>query len=143
MNERLFLGVLISLLYGEMTGLSPGGIIVPAYFALYLTDPLRMLCTVLLALFTWAILQLFSRHMILYGKRRFAMFILTGMLLKTIFGVLYETDLLPFINLAQSIGYLVPGLLARDMDRQGILSTGLSLGIVTVFLWIAQILLWR
>jgi hypothetical protein len=41
MNEILILGLLISLAFSEITGISPGGIIVPSYFAIYLDDPYK------------------------------------------------------------------------------------------------------
>ncbi len=41
--ETLFIGLLIAVLYVEITGFYPGGIIVPAYVALYLDQPVRVL----------------------------------------------------------------------------------------------------
>ena len=34
MNDILLLGIFLSLIFTELTDLSPGGIIVPAYFAM-------------------------------------------------------------------------------------------------------------
>ena len=58
MTEKiLVLGIVLSILFYECTRLSPGGIIVPGYFALCLTTPLRIGYTLVLVLLTWALLQ--------------------------------------------------------------------------------------
>lgn len=136
MNEILLAGILISLLYTEFTGLSPGGVIVPAYFALFLHAPWRMAATVILAFCTWGVIRLLSCVTILYGRRRFALFLITGILVKLLASFLYRQNLLPLADLSASIGYLVPGLLARDTERQGILPTYLSLGIVLLMIYL-------
>ena len=51
MTEKiLVLGIVLSILFYECTRLSPGGIIVPGYFALCLTTPLRIGYTLVLVL---------------------------------------------------------------------------------------------
>ena len=125
MNDILLLGIIASLIYTEFTDLSPGGIIVPAYFAMYSYDLKRLAGTVLLALCV-AIFHFLSKYMILYGRRRYAVYIMTGVLLKFLAGALGA-------GAAVSIGNLIPGILGRDMERQHVLPTLLSLGIVTLF----------
>lgn len=126
MNDILLLGIIASLIYTEFTDLSPGGIIVPAYFAMYSYDLKRLAGTVLLALLCVAIVHFLSKYMILYGRRRYAVYIMTGVLLKFLAGTLGA-------GAAVSIGNLIPGILGRDMERQHVLPTLLSLGIVTLF----------
>ena len=133
MNEILLFGIFFSLLFTELTDLSPGGIIVPAYFAMYFYSPERMAGTVVLALLCVCIVRFFSKFMILYGRRRYAVFVITGILLKI---------LLSFFGAgaAFSIGSLIPGILGRDMERQKIVPTLLALGIVTLFIRLACLL---
>ena len=125
MNQTLIIGLLAALLYTELVGLSPGGLIVPAYFVLYWNSPLRMAGTVLLAFLCMGIVKLLSRHMILYGRRKYTVYLLVGILLKAAAAALgYGTVV--------SIGTLIPGILGREMERQKPLPTLLSLGIVTL-----------
>lgn len=126
MNDILLLGIILSLIYTEFTDLSPGGIIVPAYFAMYAYDPKRLLGTVILAFCCVAIVRFFSKYMILYGRRRYAVYIMTGVLLKFLAGSLGA-------GAAVSIGNLIPGILGRDIERQKAVPTLVSLGIVTLF----------
>ena len=130
MTEYIFFGIITALVFTDITGLSPSGIIVPAYFALYLHDPRRIASTIIMALVCILVVRLLSAFMILYGKRRFAFFVLTGIVIKTlldfIYGILdYSGGLSVY-----SIGFLIPGLLAKDMEKQGIIKTLLSLTVV-------------
>ena len=49
-HEVVLLGVAVSLMFSELTGLSPAGLVVPGYIALSLQTPGRVLYTLLLAL---------------------------------------------------------------------------------------------
>ena len=132
MNETLLTGIVLAILWTEFTDLSPGGIIVPAYFALYFDSPRRMAGTIFLAFLCLLILRFLSGYLILYGRRRYAMFLLTG-------GRLKLTAAQLGFGTALSIGSLIPGILARDMERQKILPTLLSLGAVTMLTRLAVI----
>ena len=134
MNELTIAGIILSLAFAELTGISPGGIVVPAYFVLFWGDPIRMALTLLVGSLCMLIVRFLSRHMILYGQRRFAMHLMVGLVLKLLFGALYAASPLSIPNLSLSIGYIVPGLLAHDAERQGTMPTLLGLGIVTALL---------
>ena len=125
MNDVILVGIILSLIYTEFTDLSPGSIIVPAYFAAYLYDWKRLVCTVLLAFLCMGVVKLLSSCMILYGRRRYAVYIMTGVLLK------YLISLLGF-GAAFSIGNLIPGILGREIERQKPLPTLISLAVVTL-----------
>ena len=133
MNDILFLGIILSLIFAEFTDLSPGGIFVPAYFAMYAYDWKRLAGTVILSLLCVAILRLFSKYMILYGRRRYAVYLMTGILLKYAAGLMGGGALV-------SIGSLIPGILGREMERQKIAPTLISLALVTLFIRLVYIL---
>lgn len=122
-SQTVLLGVIISLIYTEITGLS-AGMILSGYLVLSLHSPLRVIYTLVVALTAMGLCRLMSRGMILYGRRRFAVLILTAAFLCAAASAL---DLVP----VSAIGVVVPGLLAREFDRQGILNTLLSLTVTT------------
>lgn len=115
----LGLGIAVSLVISEVFGLASAGLVVPGYLALYLDRPARLLATVLVALLTWAVVRFgFSRLVVLYGRRRFGITILTGFVLNLAFARLaplmpVETDEL------RAIGFIVPGLVANTALSQG------------------------
>ena len=137
MNELAVLALLISLLFTELTNLLPGGIIVPFYFALYLDDPVKIIATIVSALIAMIVVKFLSRFMILYGRRKFALYLIIGILEKILFTYLYFGNSYMFYNLSMTIGYLVPGILARDMEKQGVAKT---LGALTIVVLIIRLL---
>ena len=128
--ETIFIGLAVALLYAELTGIYPGGIIVPAFLALSLDHPIRALATVAVACLSLLAYKLLSRTLILFGKRRFVIIILIGGLLSQLL-VLVMPKLLAAPVEFQVIGFIIPGLLANNLERQRFLPTLASLVTVT------------
>jgi len=113
------IGIVVAVLVDELTGVSPGGIIVPAFLALVLHQPMVFGATLLVGLACVPICLLAERFILLYGRRRFAFMIVTGVMLKAALGSwLPMIGLLPF-GLAV-VGYVVPGVMGETFRRQGI-----------------------
>lgn len=136
--ESFIIGLFIGLLFYEFAGISPGGVIAPAYFALYINQPDKIMITVLLAVVVWFILEFLSRRLILYGRRRLLLALIIGFCLKLI----VESRIQPLEYLQfdlQSIGYIIPGLIANEMVRQKVVPTLSGLGIVTAMIYLILI----
>ena len=121
-NQVIILSVIISLIYTELTGYS-AGLIISGYLALNLQNPARLVFTLLSAGLAVAVCRLLACVVILYGRRRFALLLLLTFFFSWIAGALGFS--IPVI------GVILPGLLAREFDRQGFVSTGLTLAITT------------
>ena len=141
MSELAALSLIVSLIYSELTGLVPGGIIVPFYFALYFTDPVKMGATLLSSILAFGAVKLLSRYTILYGRRRFAMYLIFGLLLKFLFSYLRFGDTYMLGQLSVTIGYLVPGILGSNMERQGMGKTLFSLVFCVLLIHLLQVML--
>ena len=134
--ETLLIGLVLALLWAEVTDISPGGIIVPGYFAIYLDRPLRAAATLAVALLTLAVYRLLVRHLILFGRRRFVLMVLVG-------AVLSQAWLLVLPKLFDApvelrvIGWIVPGILASSLVRQKALPTLASLTAVSTLTFAA------
>jgi poly-gamma-glutamate biosynthesis protein PgsC/CapC len=125
--QSIGLGLVVSLVCSEILGLAAGGLVVPGYIALYLDQPLHVVGTVLAALVTYAVLRLLSQVVLLYGRRTLVFSVLVGFccgyltrylrVFNAVFGLGIDAALL------QSIGYIIPGLIAYWMMRQGIIET--------------------
>lgn len=134
--ETLLIGILVAVVYVEIMDIYPGGIIVPAYFALYLDSPLRVLATLFIAGLTLLTYLILSRMFILFGKRRFALLILIGVVWAQVWSLLFPLVFASSIEL-RVIGWIIPALLANNLERQKIVPTIASLftvSIVTYFL---------
>jgi poly-gamma-glutamate biosynthesis protein PgsC/CapC len=117
------LGVIISLLFTEMLGASAGGIVVPGYIALYLDKPLQIIGTLIVSLVTWGIIRGISMFTLLFGKRRMVLSILIGFILGWLSRNLIFHNITIYDLQMQSIGYIVPGLIANWFERQGFWKT--------------------
>lgn len=138
--QLFIIGIIAGFIFYELTGISPGGVIAPAYCALFIYDPWKIVVTLLLAIVVFLIIRYLSGRLILYGRRKFLLAVLTGFLLK----LLIETQIQPMdmvrVDL-QSIGYIIPGLIANDMAKQKVTPTLLGLGIVTLLVFQISILI--
>ena len=125
----LGIGLIVSLLFTELFGLSAGGMIVPGYLALHLHRPLDIGLTLAAAVVSYVSLRLLSRGVILYGRRRVALALLLGFLWGTVVRWCVVSTSLAAADTGHRgdcvcvIGYLIPGLIALWFDRQGTLST--------------------
>lgn len=128
------IGLVVGFIFYEITGISPGGVIAPAYFALFIYEPDRIIMTIIIALIIYAVIKMLSGYLILYGRRKFLLAVVLSFFLKLLIdNVLQPADMMK-LDL-QSIGYIIPGLIANEIGRQKITSTLLSLGIVTMIIF--------
>lgn len=127
--ETLLIGLVLALLWSELTDLSPGGIIVPGYFALYLDRPLRTAATLAVALLTLALYKFLARRLILFGRRRFVLTVLVGAVLSQAWLLVLPRLFAAPVEL-RVIGWVIPGILASSLARQKVLPTLASLAAV-------------
>jgi len=138
--ELPFIGLLISLAIIGLTGVYPGGIIVPSYLVLFVSEPERIVGTLAAALLTLLVYLLVSRWLILFGRRRFVFLILVGGLW-SILSRMFFPSLFPLSVEFTVIGWVIPGLIANHFERQGVLVTLGSLLTATVAIgWLGRIL---
>jgi poly-gamma-glutamate biosynthesis protein PgsC/CapC len=121
LTAALTIGIVVSLALTEVIGLSAGGIIVPGYVALLLDRPTALAGFLLVAAASYGILRALGMVLMLYGNRRFAVAVLTGLTLSV--GAQWASLSAPLYVEWVGLGLIVPGLLAHQFDRQGVLPT--------------------
>ena len=116
------IAIALSIVFGflgtEFLGLCSGGMISAGYLALYVQDPLRILCTLACSFAVYGIVRLLDKFTIIYGRRRFMACVLIGYII-----VWAWSALVPHLAVAADIriiGWIVPGLIANDMVKNGI-----------------------
>lgn len=139
------IGLVVSLVFSELFGLAAGGLVVPGYIALFLTRPLDVAATIAAALATFFLVRIVSSFVIVYGRRRTALMILVGYAMGLLISLAVQSgsEAAASANAAAAlatatgaplgagaaasearvIGYIVPGLIAIWLDRQGVLPT--------------------
>ncbi len=115
------IGVAFSLVFHEVFGLAAGGIVVPGYIALNFHKPFALLGTLIVSLLVWVCIRLISQFVFVYGRRRMVLAVLLGFILGWISRQIFATDF-GDIRL-EAIGYIIPGLIANWMERQGVYKT--------------------
>jgi poly-gamma-glutamate biosynthesis protein PgsC/CapC len=138
--ESIGLGLLFGFFFYEWIGFSAGGFVVPGYIALQLNSPFMLGSTLILSFLTYGSVKAVSRITILYGRRRFILMILAGFAWQWIFNwlVIQQSSFTPEM---QAFGFIIPGLIANEMERQRILPTLLTLLIVSILVKLALIAL--
>lgn len=119
----LVIGVILSLIFSEKTGIIPAGMIVPGYLALIFDQPVFLLMVLGISLLTYLIVTYgVAKVTILYGRRKFVAMLTVGILLKLAFDYFYP--IMPFeIYEFRGIGVIVPGLIANTIQKQGVVFT--------------------
>ena len=139
--QAIGLGLITSLMLSETLGLTAGGLIVPGYIALYLHDPLRVAGTLLAGILTMLVVKAIGRLILLYGRRTMVFCVVVGFLVgySTRFLLIVETPGVE-ASMVQAIGYIIPGLVAYWMVRQGIVETVCTVLMSSIIVRLALIL---
>jgi len=132
--QSVGLGLVISLAFSETLGLAAGGMVVPGYVALMIHEPTRIAGTVIVSLATLGVLKLLSNFAFVYGRRRIVFTILIGFALGWLSRDLLVIHSKAFTLEFQTIGLIIPGLIANWMERQGVIPTLSMMVIAAVFI---------
>lgn len=133
----IMLGIVISILIYRRTGRTLGGVIIPGYLALFIGQPSNIIITLAIASLAYYIVHIYIKpRYLLAGRRLFEVEILVALIIQLSWNFTFaylgrdNSNLLPFFG----IGYVLPGVIAHDMGRQGLRRTLTStvLGILIV-----------
>jgi poly-gamma-glutamate biosynthesis protein PgsC/CapC len=139
MSNEAFLvtGILASLLFFEVTGLSSGGIVTAGYVAASLLQGgvTEVVSALAVAGIAALVVKGLSRFFYLFGRLRFVLCLLAALMLKL--AVEYAAPVIS--GELRVLGYLVPGLIAADFLKQGPVKTLLALATVTALVSLAAV----
>ncbi len=135
------IGLVVSLFFSEMLGLTAGGMVVPGYVALYLDRPIIIVLTLAVSYITYFIVHSMSAVMIIYGRRRTVLMILVGYAMGFLIRSAGSVEL-PMVTVDLTfIGYIIPGLIAIWIDRQGLIESFSALIVASVIVRMILILI--
>ena len=133
MINIIILGIIVSIIFYEITDISPGGIVVPGLMVLYVNQFDKMIYTVIVAIISYLVVKFISRYLVIFGKRRFVVLILISILINFLLQLFLNSFSISLLNMS-IIGYSIAGIIANDMYKQGIKRTLPALAIVVVLL---------
>lgn len=117
------IGIIVNIIFFEVFGLAAGGMVVPGYIALNIHHPVNVISTIFVSLCVFWILRFISNFMLVYGRRHLILSILLGFILGQIINIIFTTKIFLLPADTEIIGYIVPGLIAYWMERQGVIRT--------------------
>ena len=135
----LIIGVLVSIIFYELTDISPGGIIVPGLLVMYFDSIERIVYTVIIAFITYLIVKLLSKYILVFGKRRFVLMIIVSIILNIIIELIMGALSVNMLSIT-IVGYTIAGLIANDFYKQGVKKTLPALTICVCLLGLIAII---
>lgn len=118
----IILGIVVSTIIYKRTGLTLGGVIVCGYLALFIGQPIHILVTLVISYITHQIVyKVLQKRFMLNGRKLFEVEILIGLIIQALWITmikmvgLFDMDL----TILYAIGFVLPGVIAHDMGRQG------------------------
>jgi gamma-polyglutamate biosynthesis protein CapC len=147
MIEPLTLSVGIGLVFGlfmaEAFGLFAGGMVVPGYIALDIIHPGMVALTLVTAIMINVCIRFLSMFLVIYGRRRVSLTVLLAFLLGQLMSYMFSSVFVVshLGNQYDVIGYIIPGLIALSIDRQGLIETLATLLTVSVAVRLVLIIL--
>ena len=136
------LGVIVSLVLYDRFHRGTGSVIIPGYLGILVFRPHLVLLTIVTALAThWLIYGILSRQQMFQPRTRFALSLATSVCLHAL---LRQLVMLPGLEVAagwglEETGYLIPGLIAHEMSRQGRCRTLVNLLLATLLVGVAVV----
>jgi len=126
------IGLALSLMFAEWFGLAAGGLVVPGYIALFWDKPFQILGSIIVALAAFGTVKVVSQYTLIYGRRKLVLTVLVAFVYTFILRAAMSSGDFSAIMQFNPIGFIIPGLLAYWMDRQGLLDTLTVMVIVSV-----------
>lgn len=138
MTISIGIGLLLSVFMAEFFSLIAGGMVVPGYLAMIMSEPIRIVEIFAISILTWLIVTQIERVTVLFGRRRVTTTLLIGFILNISFKLWIHPMMDQFGFALSAFGYIIPGLISLWFDRQGIVQT---LSIITINMVIIHLIL--
>ena len=125
LQSAIGLSILLGFVASEWLGILTGGLISAGYLAFFLELPYRIASTLFLAVLIYCVVRLLERVIFIYGRRRFMATVLLSLLGTALFRELsYYLSFIP--QDMRPVGFIISGLIANDMLKQGLVKTILA-----------------
>ena len=132
LHTAIGISIILGFLSSEFLGLLTGGLVSAGYLAFFMDQPMRLVSTLVLAVVIYLVAEGLQKVVIIYGRRRFMVVVLLSLIGTWAF----EKGLYPLLGFLETdirvVGFIIPGLIANDMFRQGILKTVLGVSVLAI-----------
>lgn len=122
LTVALVVGISLSVVFADVFGIIPAGMIVPSFVALAFRRPAALIGILLVAVLAYFTVNLLGRFVILYGRRKFGAMILAALFIRMGLAFLFRYFVFDYLDF-HGVGMIVPGLVANSFDKQGVVPT--------------------
>ncbi|MBQ2049991.1 MAG: poly-gamma-glutamate biosynthesis protein PgsC [Spirochaetales bacterium] len=119
--KTIAMSVILGFLSSELLGVATGGLVSAGYLAFFMGTPARVAGTLVISVVIYLVALLLQKWIIIYGRRRFMVVILLSVIFTWAVEQLTHTGAIG-IDI-RMVGFIIPGLIANDMLRQGVVRT--------------------
>ena len=128
--KTIAMSVVLGFIFSEFLGIATGGLVSAGYLAFFMGSPLRVASTLAVAVLIYLITRLLQKWVIIYGKRRFMTVVLLSIILTWVVEQMTRSGMT--VLDIRMVGFIIPGLIANDMLRQGVVKTLAATSIVAI-----------
>ena len=132
LHTAMGISIIISFLFTEFLGVATGGLVSAGYIAFFMDQPVRLASTLVLSIAIFLLMKILDRLVIIYGRRRFMAAVLLSLIGAWVLERILFSSGAAVTQDIRAVGYIIPGLIANDMLKQGILKTVFAVGIAAV-----------
>ncbi|MBQ6124773.1 MAG: poly-gamma-glutamate biosynthesis protein PgsC [Spirochaetales bacterium] len=123
LHKAIGISIILGFLFSEFLGIATGGLVSAGYMAFFMATPARIISTLVLSMVIYFLTLLLQKFIIIYGRRRFMVVVLLSLIGTWLVEQVFS-KYLGFIGQdVRMVGFIIPGLIANDMFKQGVVKT--------------------
>ena len=130
--KTMALSVILGFLSSEFLGIATGGLVSAGYLAFFMGSPARVVSTLAVSVVIYLVTLLLQKWIIIYGRRRFMVVVLLSVIFTWLVEQITHTGAIG--TDIRMVGFIIPGLIANDMLRQGVVKTLAGVTVVAVLI---------
>ncbi len=134
LHKAIGISIILGFLFSEFLGIATGGLVSAGYMAFFMATPARIISTLLLSLAIYGLTLLLQKWVIIYGRRRFMVVVLLSLIGTWLVEQVFSKSLGFIGQDIRMVGFIIPGLIANDMFKQGVVKTLAAVSILSVII---------
>lgn len=134
LHKAIGISIILGFLFSEFLGIATGGLVSAGYMAFFMATPARIISTLLLSLAIYGLTVLLQKWIIIYGRRRFMVVVLLSLIGTWLVEQVFSKSLGFIGQDIRMVGFIIPGLIANDMFKQGVVKTLAAVSILSIII---------
>lgn len=134
LHKAIGISIILGFFFSEFLGIATGGLVSAGYMAFFMATPARIISTLVLSLVIYGLTVLLQKWIIIYGRRRFMVVVLLSLIGTWLVEQVFSKSLGFIGQDIRMVGFIIPGLIANDMFKQGVVKTLAAVSILSIII---------